>query len=108
MNSMTRYYLNNLQDGNKQNAIDLLTGKYVPDRKRESPFVSTEKETYAMLVISFLLMIFYSHAPMHLRFTQFPLLLYVLFWLLLLIVLSKILRVSGKKVTNRPTFYNHN
>ncbi len=38
INSLQRYYLNNFQDGHKQDALDLFHGRYVPDKTQPSPF----------------------------------------------------------------------
>eukprot|EP01039_Chlorochromonas_danica_P001549 gene1548-1687_t len=40
MNSVTRYYVNNFTDGVKQDAIDLMLGRYVPNPNEPSPFLS--------------------------------------------------------------------
>ncbi|GAX76741.1 hypothetical protein CEUSTIGMA_g4188.t1 [Chlamydomonas eustigma] len=36
--SIARYYLNNFADGRKQDAVDLVTGSYIPDHGSKSPF----------------------------------------------------------------------
>ena len=36
--SMTRYFLNNFRDGAKQDALDLITGNYIPRKQEASPF----------------------------------------------------------------------
>ncbi len=38
VNSCKRYYINNFLDGVKQDAIDLMIGKYVPEYNQPSPF----------------------------------------------------------------------
>lgn len=38
-NSVMRYYLNNFRDGERQDAIDLMLGRYRPDPNLPSPFV---------------------------------------------------------------------
>eukprot|EP00741_Cyanophora_paradoxa_P004975 tig00000842_g4823.t1 len=39
-NSATRYYLNNFKDGEKQDALDLFVGNFIPDPAGPSPFVT--------------------------------------------------------------------
>lgn len=41
VNSVMRYYLNNLVDGQRQDSVDLIIGKYKPDPHKPSPFSST-------------------------------------------------------------------
>eukprot|EP00884_Botryococcus_braunii_P019217 jgi/Botrbrau1/597/Bobra.0010s0061.1 len=38
LKSLTRYYLNNFEDGRKQDAYDLLTGTYAVSKEKPSPF----------------------------------------------------------------------
>lgn len=40
INSCVRFYLNNFEDGLKQDAIDLMLGRYRPDPSIASPFIS--------------------------------------------------------------------
>lgn len=49
-NSITRYYLNNLRDGHRQDAYDLFLGNYRPFRdSRQSPFVD-KRSPYIQLL----------------------------------------------------------
>ena len=47
-----RYYLNNFQDGIKQDAVDLMLGRYRPDPSQASPFISppAEQESFNLFL----------------------------------------------------------
>jgi len=45
-NSVMRYYLNNLIDGERQDAIDLMLGRYRPDANLPSPFVKRPNQVW--------------------------------------------------------------
>ncbi len=77
VNSVMRYYINNLTDGVKQDAIDLMLGRYRPDPNGGTPFslrtsqeVITNNITKAfvllMLVFSALIVLLPPVIPLHL------------------------------------------
>lgn len=47
VNSLMRYYINNFLDGTKQDAIDLMLGRYRPDPASPSPFSGKASKDYA-------------------------------------------------------------
>ena len=64
INSVMRYYLNNLKDGSKQDSIDILLGRYFIDPLAPSPFLDPptylEQETLASFLTKyFVLNIFF-------------------------------------------------
>ncbi|MCO5586247.1 hypothetical protein L7F22_040186 [Adiantum nelumboides] len=56
-NALARYYLNNFQDGSKQDALDLISGQYVVSRCKPSPFLLNGFEAFAYLPIASALII---------------------------------------------------
>src|SRR5689334_4175814 len=105
MNSVTRYYLNNMQDGYKQNGIDLLLGKYKVKKSPRSPFAPQDEGLMTMM-IALLLSLFYTFAPMHLQSKW--LLFIIIGWLIFFYFINKALRVSSQKIVNQPRLINHN
>jgi hypothetical protein len=103
MNSATRYYLNNMQDGNKQNGIDLLLGKYKVAKTQKSPFAYGD---YTSGFVALVLAIFYMYAPMQIRYRSS--LIFVALWLIFFVFLSKVLRISSQKIVDHPKLIDHN
>ncbi|KAI5069218.1 hypothetical protein GOP47_0015519 [Adiantum capillus-veneris] len=55
--ALARYYLNNFQDGSKQDALDLISGQYVVNRWKPSPFQLNGFEAFAYLPLASALII---------------------------------------------------
>jgi hypothetical protein len=51
-NSVLRYYLNNFRDGERQDAIDLMLGRYRPDPNLPSPFVKRPSQVTRRVCVS--------------------------------------------------------
>lgn len=51
-NALVRYFLNNFQDGSKQDALDLISGQYVVSRRKPSPFQLNKFEASAYLPVA--------------------------------------------------------
>lgn len=49
INSLTRYYLNNFQDGINQDSLDLFLGYYIPNRLNSSPYNNKSSQQYSLL-----------------------------------------------------------
>eukprot|EP01118_Nematostelium_gracile_P004122 TRINITY_DN1485_c0_g1_i1.p1 TRINITY_DN1485_c0_g1~~TRINITY_DN1485_c0_g1_i1.p1 ORF type:complete len:594 (+),score=129.44 TRINITY_DN1485_c0_g1_i1:105-1886(+) len=105
VNSVSRYYLNNMQDGNKQNGIDLLLNKYQVSRAVKSPFAENSNDMMGVFV-SFLLSIFYVYAPMQIRYKSS--LIVIALCLFIFVFLNKIARVSSKKIVSHAKLVDHN
>lgn len=46
--SLARYYLNNFRDGEKQDALDFVTGAFSPDKEKRSPFAGGAQPSPAL------------------------------------------------------------
>uniref|UniRef100_A0A5B7A5K7 Putative phosphoinositide phosphatase SAC8 n=1 Tax=Davidia involucrata TaxID=16924 RepID=A0A5B7A5K7_DAVIN len=57
MSALSRYYLNNFQDGVRQDAIDLISGHYAVNRNRASPFQLNGFESISYLPVASALLI---------------------------------------------------
>lgn len=57
VSAISRYYLNNFQDGVRQDAIDLISGHYSVSRNRPSPFQLNAFETLSYLPVASALVI---------------------------------------------------
>ncbi|XP_021744899.1 phosphoinositide phosphatase SAC8-like isoform X2 [Chenopodium quinoa] len=57
MSALSRYYLNNFQDGVRQDAIDLISGRYSVDRNNPSPFQLNAFESLSYLPVASALLI---------------------------------------------------
>lgn len=106
-NSVLRYYLNNFTDGYKQDAINLITGRYIVDTQVTSPFVEKRKNktlTTLMKVtlvagLFLILANILKAAPEH-RGMIF--LLFILFSGLIGMILIK----NGDRFVNKPALYD--
>jgi len=104
-NSCTRYYLNNMQDGNKQDGIDLLLEIYKANRKQKSPFAVNDQGYVTLFIIS-LLSIFYTFAPMQIKYKSS--LIIIALWLIFFVFLNKICRISSLQIVDHPKLFDHN
>lgn len=57
MSALSRYYLNNFQDGVRQDAIDLVSGRYSVSRNNPSPFQLNSFESFSYLPVASALLI---------------------------------------------------
>lgn len=57
MSAISRYYFNNFQDGERQDAIDLISGHYVINRNGPSPFQLNRYEPLSYLPVASALLI---------------------------------------------------
>lgn len=57
MSSLSRYYLNNFQDGVRQDAMDLISGHYTVNRNSPSPFQLNGFESFSYLPVASALVI---------------------------------------------------
>lgn len=57
MSALSRYYLNNFQDGDRQDAIDLISGNYTVNKNSPSPFQLNRFETLTYLPVASALLI---------------------------------------------------
>nr|CAD1841922.1 unnamed protein product [Ananas comosus var. bracteatus] len=52
MSALSRYYMNNFQDGIRQDALDLISGRYTVSRHGPSPFHLNAFETFSYLPVA--------------------------------------------------------
>lgn len=57
MSALSRYYLNNFQDGVRQDAIDLISGNYTANGNSPSPFQLNKFETRTLFPVASALLI---------------------------------------------------
>ncbi|CAN1277061.1 Phosphoinositide phosphatase SAC8 [Linum perenne] len=57
MSALSRYYLNNFQDGVRQDALDLISGRYSISRQSPSPFQLNGFESFSYLPVASVLLI---------------------------------------------------
>lgn len=57
ISALSRYYLNNFQDGIRQDAIDLISGHYTANKNRPSPFPLNGFESLSYLPVASALVI---------------------------------------------------
>ncbi|KAF5750815.1 SAC domain-containing protein 8 isoform 3 [Tripterygium wilfordii] len=57
MSALSRYYLNNFQDGLRQDALDLISGRYSVSRNNPSPFQLNSFESLSYLPVASALLI---------------------------------------------------
>ncbi|GAV73568.1 Syja_N domain-containing protein [Cephalotus follicularis] len=57
MSALSRYYLNNFQDGVRQDALDLISGRYIVNRNSPSPFLLNGFESLSYLPVASALVI---------------------------------------------------
>ncbi|KAH7388304.1 hypothetical protein KP509_16G069200 [Ceratopteris richardii] len=55
--ALSRYYLNNFQDGSKQDALDLINGQYIVNPYKPSPFQFNGFEAFAYLPVASVLIV---------------------------------------------------
>jgi len=109
ISSLTRYVYNNVVDGYKQDSMQLLNGTFKPQRGDPSPF-SVQNNDYGLpknaiggLLIFFMgliLSVFGILGPKSLRHRGY--LVALTFWLILVVILVRILRISGAAVVSTP------
>lgn len=100
-NALVRYGKNNFFDGNRQDAIDLFLGNFVPDPLKPGPPESEYLRdwrgavvlglifTFAMLILSLV------YATEH----TFPI---ALFWVVAVVVFSAVILSFGEEFVNKP------
>jgi hypothetical protein len=105
--SLARYYLNNFADGTKQDAMDLLQGRYITSVSRDmaAPTKAGFVESYASVRIAFALvsgaLLFMMMSLRQARNDSRHLLLSLL-WAGLCIGITHFVRSNGRVFTNRP------
>ncbi|XP_040247377.1 phosphoinositide phosphatase SAC7 isoform X1 [Aegilops tauschii subsp. strangulata] len=105
--SLARYYLNNFADGTKQDAMDLLQGRYITSVSRDMapPTKAGFVESYASARLAFALVsgafMFMMMSLRHARHDARHLLLSLL-WAGLCIGITHFVRSNGRVFTNRP------
>ncbi|XP_055807678.1 phosphoinositide phosphatase SAC8 [Solanum dulcamara] len=57
MSAISRYFLNNFQDGIRQDAVDLISGRYIVNRDSPSPFQNNGFESLSYLPVASALLI---------------------------------------------------
>ncbi|KAL7248564.1 hypothetical protein ACSBR2_003326 [Camellia fascicularis] len=57
ISAISRYYLNNFQDGVRQDAMDLMSGRYTVNRNSPSPFLLNGLDTFSYLPVASALLI---------------------------------------------------
>ncbi|GMP51249.1 hypothetical protein CsSME_00017550 [Camellia sinensis var. sinensis] len=57
ISAISRYYLNNFQDGVRQDAMDLMSGRYTVNRNSPSPFLLNGFDTFSYLPVASALLI---------------------------------------------------
>lgn len=57
ISAISRYYLNNFQDGVRQDAMDLMSGRYIVNRNSPSPFLLNGLDTFSYLPVASALLI---------------------------------------------------
>ncbi|XVE76569.1 hypothetical protein DITRI_Ditri12bG0184000 [Diplodiscus trichospermus] len=57
ISALSRYYLNNFQDGIRQDALDLVSGRYTVSRHNPSPFQLNSSESFSYLPVASALLI---------------------------------------------------
>jgi len=108
--SLARYYLNNFADGTKQDAMDLLQGRYITSVSRDmaAPTKAGYLESYASVRIAFALvsgaLLFMMMSLRQARNDARHLLLSLL-WAGLCIGITHFVRANGRVFTNRPRFH---
>jgi hypothetical protein len=106
-NSAIRYYLNNFQDGKRQDATNLLLGKYVVNPKEESPFKNQNSLQYIYTVLKLalftgLLMIFANILKIPTDDAPGYRAVLVLCWVAFTYLVVAILLWRGREVVNNP------
>jgi len=99
VNSVTRYYLNNLTDGDRQDAIDLFLGNFVPS-KRNNVFFD-EKESYLVYFIGLISSMFFIFAPSTVRYRQDTIVIVIS--MVVFVILGKVFQMR-KKIVSKPKF----
>eukprot|EP00892_Ulva_mutabilis_P011567 jgi/Ulvmu1/8783/UM048_0038.1 len=99
--SAVRYYLNNFEDGHKQDAVDLISGAYRPRRDTPPPPPPANGAMWVLLAVAFLVLALSSAAvaPYSRRITF---LYTVLPLLVLAAACAGIVNLFGTRVTCRP------
>jgi len=98
-NAITRYYVNNFQDGVRQDAMDLFLGNCVVEKSNRT-MSSMLKDESLMWILTLLIALFNIVAPVQVRYRyQIMVLAFVMFFVILI---SKLLRVRARKVVNIP------
>lgn len=105
MSAISRYYLNNFQDGIRQDAIDLISGRYTVNRNSPSPFQLNGFESFSYLPIASALLIG------GLTLTSFTLnqagrnmqrCVSTVFWAGLTAGVTAVVKINGRQFCSRP------
>eukprot|EP01091_Cochliopodium_minus_P013420 TRINITY_DN431_c0_g1_i1.p1 TRINITY_DN431_c0_g1~~TRINITY_DN431_c0_g1_i1.p1 ORF type:complete len:577 (-),score=183.58 TRINITY_DN431_c0_g1_i1:35-1765(-) len=113
LNSITRYYLNNFQDGSKQDSIDLFLGKTKFHTKKTIEPQPQDKGGFLLMFIATLLFLFHLSKPTptnagSLNFVQYLLLL---IWLPIIFIVWLVSSLFNKKIgyrmTSKPVLTDH-
>ena len=110
INSLTRYYLNNFEDGENQDALDLFHGKYRPDRAAPSPLKTVAAQesltwfTFRVAVVLGLAFIAWSWLGPSQFVPASNTSLFGLFMITQVVVSYLLLSRSGRSFVNKPRF----
>lgn len=99
LNSLTRYYLNNFQDGNKQNAMTLVSQKVTLSPEEPSPFSNPNSSW----IVTFVVLLFQTFGPR--RVSNLVDVISVIFWVFVFFFFAFIFRVNRKFILNYPTLF---
>jgi len=113
INSLTRYYLNNFYDGEKQDSIDLFLGKSKLHTKATKKEDLVDKGSILLTIISTILILFHLTRPYPsstgaISSFQFVIILFWLPFILLIWLLSSLCNKKiGRKIVSKPSLANH-
>ena len=106
--SLTRYYLNNFRDGGKQDALDLVTGTFRPERDGRSASALGGMSPATLLLLAGVLIYFAYTNMKHMNFLQDALTIEALkeMWLPFFLAIGILHGVKkfGKHFVDAPTF----
>ena len=106
--SLTRYYLNNFRDGGKQDALDLVTGTFRPERDGRSASALGGRSPATLLLLAGALIYFAYTNMKHMNFLQDALTIEALkeMWLPFFLAIGILHGVKkfGKHFVDAPTF----
>jgi len=99
INSLTRYYLNNFRDGFRQDSYDLLSGAYVVDSLKPSPFAANDRMRLVGLLLLAALLLLGSYLWPYTLTSQ---LLFAVLWAVSLWLVWRLVLRSGKRLVDAP------
>jgi len=107
-NSALRYYLNNFQDGYRQDSYDLFLGNYAVDPDAPSPYAHTERSLmyFAVLFIGALMLAISLFAPSEINLAYK--LAVVIFWVVAVFLTWRTLMYYGPDLVNKPALVPNN